>query len=76
MATLGKLVPPYPVKHCANRDCERPLASEDCAGTSWQPPDSAFLYCNLESEKLVVFCDDCARYAELVRPDQFKLVVL
>lgn len=63
---LGKLVPPYPVEHCANAICLTSLADAD----------GAFLYRDLESDKLVVFCDDCARYAELSAGERFKLVAL
>jgi hypothetical protein len=63
---LGKLVPPYPVEHCANAD----HPGED----DW--PDGAYLYRDLVSDKLVCFCGDCARYAELAASERFKLIAL
>lgn len=62
---LGKLAPPYPVDHCANVDCPTGSLS-----------DGAYLYRDLESDKLVIFCEDCASYAELNASDRFKLVML
>lgn len=67
MTKLGKLVPPYPQNHCANVDCNRPLVTAD---------DAAYLYKDQESSKLVIFCDDCARYVELNDPLRWKLVAL
>jgi hypothetical protein len=66
MSTLGKLVPPYPVEHCANSDCQRPLG----------PDDGAYLFKNLTSEGLCVFCEDCAAYVELNARTTFALVAL
>lgn len=74
--TFGRLNEPYPVEHCANTDCERPLTAEDCEGTSWAVPDGAYLYRDLSNGKLCVFCDDCARYVELSHPERFKVVPL
>lgn len=66
----GRLVPPFPVEHCANGACP--------------PPDDlfplhehgAYLYRDLTTDKLVVFCGDCARHAELNASARFKLVAL
>lgn len=63
---LGKLRPPYPVAACANVEHRNEEA--------W--PDGAYLYRDLEGGKLVVFCGDCARHAELNAPERFKLVPL
>lgn len=65
-AVPGKLVPPYPVDNCANNACQ--MALLEAAG--------AFLFKNRVSGKLVVFCDDCARHAELNAREQFALVEL
>jgi cAMP phosphodiesterase len=59
-SAFGRLRPPFPVNHCANEDCTH----------------GAFLYRDLESDKLVVFCGDCARHAELNAGERFKLVAL
>ena len=64
---LGRLVPPYPVDHCANVDCERPLVTAE---------DAAYLYKDQDTGKLVVFCEDCSAHVELVAPVRFKLVAL
>lgn len=61
---LGKLAPPYPVDHCSRADCQGPLDG------------GAYLYKDLESDKLCVFCDDCARDVELNHGHRFKLVAL
>jgi hypothetical protein len=63
----GRLVPPYPVEHCANVTCQRPLRTAD---------DAAFVYSDQDTGKLVVFCEDCAAHAELNAPLRFKLVGL
>lgn len=72
MAELGKLQPPYPVDHCANVDCGKSFQYEN----SWR---DAYLFTDLEStpaNKLVVFCEDCAREAELKWRHRFMLVPL
>jgi hypothetical protein len=66
VATLGKLRPPYPYDHCANSECGRPFAETD----------GAYLFKNLETNGLAIFCDDCARYVELNARTQFALVAL
>lgn len=63
----GRLVPPYPVGHCAAAHCRKPLVTRD---------DECFLYTNLDTRKLVVFCDDCARNVELNHPTRFALVAV
>lgn len=64
---LGCLVPPLPTDHCANVDCERALPAEGV---------DAFLFKDLGTGKLVVFCEDCATYVELNARTQFALVAL
>lgn len=66
-ATPGKLAWPYPAKHCANSACLKDFASAD---------DEAYLYNQLATGKLVVFCDDCARHVELLDPPAFASVPL
>ncbi|MCA1571012.1 MAG: DUF3846 domain-containing protein [Chloroflexi bacterium] len=66
-ARKGRLVPPYPVEHCAAADCQRPLRTRE---------DAAYLYTDQDSGKLVVFCEDCAAHVELNHPLRFKLVAL
>jgi len=63
----GRLVPPYPFDNCANTACEKAL-SEDRGG--------AYLYRDLRSGKLAVFCDYCSRYVELNFPQTFILIGL
>lgn len=63
---LGRLVPPYPVKRCASSECRRELL-DDMA---------VFLFTDLESQKLVVLCEDCTIEAELHHRHQFTLVAL
>lgn len=67
---LGALRPPWPVNHCANVDCPH---DDD---TSTFNEHGAYLYRDLDTDKLVVFCGDCARHAELNADDRFKLVAL
>jgi hypothetical protein len=66
LAEFGKLRPPYPVDHCALAGCERSLTDDV----------GVYLYRDLETGKLVVFCDDCARHVELNHGERFKLVPL
>lgn len=62
----GKLRPPYPVEHCASSDCGRVLTETP----------GAYLYRDLDTDKLVVFCDDCARFVELNQRMRFMLIAL
>lgn len=71
MSELGKVLPPYGgIEHCANVDCPHPdeVATLDQHG--------AYLYRDLDSDKLLLFCGDCARHAELNAAERFKLVAL
>lgn len=70
MSELGRLLAPYPVAHCANEDCKNDFNT--CS--EWE--GGAYLYRDLDSDKLVVFCNDCARYAELNAGHRFKLISL
>jgi hypothetical protein len=66
MGIPGKLVPPYPVENCANADCPHgSLTDRD-----------AFLYRDQDDDTLVIFCDDCARHAEINAPLRFLLIAL
>lgn len=62
----GKLAEPYPQDHCAS----------DVCGMALKDSDGAYLFTDLESGKLVVFCDDCARHVELNHRTRFWLVAL
>jgi hypothetical protein len=64
---LGKLAWPYPVTDCGNGSHLNMHFGEG---------DDAYLYRDLEEDKLVVFCDDCARHVELNHAERFKLVAL
>lgn len=66
MSALGKLVPPYPAKHCAAMDCHVELTEES----------GAYLFRDIETGKLVVFCEATAGYVELNRSERWKLVAL
>lgn len=68
---LGRLVPPYPVEHCGNIDCPHGEKRLDLLHN-----EGAYLYRDLETNKLVVFCGDCGRHAELNAGLRFKLVAL
>lgn len=62
---LGKLKPPYPVECCCNGDCRASL------------DDGAFLHRDLETNKLVIFCEDCSLMVGLrPEPRRFVLVAL
>jgi hypothetical protein len=66
---LGRLRPPYGgIEQCAHVDCPHDGALSEEVGV--------YLYRDLESAKLVVFCGDCARYAEMNAPERFLLVAL
>lgn len=72
MSELGKLAPPYPVERCANADCKKKFHE----GDEWA---DAYVFTDLESvpaNKLVVFCEDCARCAELEWRHRFILLLL
>jgi hypothetical protein len=66
MSELGKLRAPYPVEHCANVACPHGGALDS----------GAYLYRDLESDKLCVFCSNCGAYVELNAEHRFKLVAL
>lgn len=57
-----KLLRPYPVACCGNRECTVELER-----------DAYALYDIVERET-VVYCDDCARSAITFHADRFKLV--
>jgi hypothetical protein len=68
---LGRVLAPYGgAMRCANIDCPHPdeVPSLDEYG--------AYMYRDLDTNKLVIFCGDCARHAELNAGDRFKLVAL
>lgn len=67
---LGRLRPPFPVDSCANCDCPHD------ADLSTLNEHGAYLYTDLETTKLSVFCGDCARYVELVASHRWKLIAL
>jgi hypothetical protein len=64
---FGKLVPPFPVDTCASASCPDPVLTEET---------EAFLFTDMESGKLIVFCGGCAAYVELHRADRWRLVML
>jgi hypothetical protein len=65
---LGKLVPRYGGKtHCALDTCSKELSEDD---------GGAYLYTDLETGKLVVFCADTAAFVELNHRERFRLVAL
>lgn len=66
MLELGRIKPPYPVEKCANADCVNELSEEL----------GVYVYRDLELNKLVFFCGDCARYVELNAVQRFKLIAL
>ena len=64
---LGRLRPDYGGStHCANVDCQGELNEEI----------GAFLFRDLESDKLVVLCGNCTAYVELHHRQRFMLVAL
>jgi hypothetical protein len=66
-AELGRLLPPYGgVKSCAASHCQAELIEEI----------GAYMYRDLDTGKLVIFCGDCGRHVELNHPERFKLVAL
>jgi hypothetical protein len=65
---FGRVLAPYGgIENCAADICKAPALDEE---------KGAYMYRDLESGKLVIFCGDCARYVELNRPERFKLVAL
>lgn len=68
-AQLGKLLPPYGgIKLCANSTCQQELDEEKSAG--------AFMFRDLESGKMVIFCGQCAPGIELNHSTRFLLIPL
>lgn len=68
-ARLGKVLPPYGgVELCANSECQEKLSEE---GT-----DGAFMFRDLETGKLVLFCGKCAPGIELNHTNRFLLIAL
>lgn len=67
MAEFGKLRPPFPVAACASSTCPHGSLTEE---------GGAYLFMDLETNKLTVFCGDCTAYVELNRPERFKLIML
>lgn len=63
LGTLGKLRKPFPTDECGAADCG-PLG------------DDAYLFNDLETGKLIVFCEEHAMYVELNRRDRWVLVAL
>lgn len=67
--SLGKLVPPYGgIELCASSTCRQKLSEEGS--------DGAYLFRDLTSEKMVIFCGQCAPGIELSHGDRFVLVAL
>jgi hypothetical protein len=59
----GRLIRPFPFRHCANTACLSQLT------------ESAYLFKQLTNGRLAVFCDDCAAHLELNCRERFALVV-
>ena len=67
MVELGRIQPPYGGRSdCASASCQRELTEEV----------GAFLFNDLETNKLIIFCGTCAVYVELNRKDRWVLVAL
>jgi hypothetical protein len=65
IAELGRLLPDYGgVTQCAASICQSPELNEEIG---------AYLYKDLESGKLCVFCGNCARHVELNHSERFIL---
>lgn len=64
---LGRLVPPFPVDCCASSSCAAPVLTEETG---------AYLFTDLDTGRLIVFCEACAAYVELHRVDRWRLVLL
>ena len=68
MSELGRIRPPYGgVTRCAAQECESPELGEELG---------AYLFRDLETDKMLVFCGSCAAYVELHRQDRFLLIAL
>jgi hypothetical protein len=68
-AKLGKVLAPYGgIELCANSDCQQEL-DEDASG-------GAYMFRDLRSGKLVIFCGECAPGIELNHSDRFLLIPL
>lgn len=66
---LGKVLPPYGgIERCALSTCQEQLDEEKTAG--------AFMFRDLESGKLVLFCGKCAPGIELDHSQRFLLIPL
>jgi hypothetical protein len=64
---LGRLLPPYGGQvECVSDSCRHLLDEER----------GAYLYRNLESGKLCVFCGHCSEHVSLNHPLRFRLVAL
>jgi hypothetical protein len=64
----GRVLPPYGgIKNCAADICKDPPLNEE---------KGAYMYKDLETGKLVIFCGDCARHVELNHRERFLLVPL
>lgn len=63
---LGRLVPPYPRITCTDSDCSK-ILNED---------DGVYVFKDLETNKFVILCGDCAAYVELNCRQRFMLLPL
>jgi len=52
---------------CASSSCAAPVLTEETG---------AYLFTDLDTGKLIVFCEACAAYVELHRVDRWRLVLL
>ncbi len=64
---FGKLVAPFAVERCASNSCPDSVLTEET---------EAYLFTDLETAKLIVFCGTCAAFVELHRADRWRLVLL
>jgi len=68
-ASLGKLLPPYGgIERCASSTCQAELGEEKTGG--------AYMFRDIESGKLVIFCGKCAPGIELEHSHRFLLIPL
>lgn len=66
---FGKVQPPYGgVEKCALSTCEKPLDEEDT--------DGAYMFRDLETGKLALFCGLCTPDIELHHRERFLLIPL
>lgn len=66
---LGKVLPPYGgIELCANSTCREKLDEEETQG--------AYMFRDLESGKMVIFCGKCAPLIELNHSNRFLLIPL